>query len=164
MSEQPSDSRTCGRPTRSGRPCRVQISKFDLACGTHAGEQDRALAEAHRRGYREGLRDGRTRAEEGGKYTIQRLENQVQTLQERLDAATRVYEIDGDQVVEVGRYAYRWHGDPPLEVGERVLLPENWLSGIKHGPGPHEAVVTGLGTTYRGELSRIVGRALGRET
>ncbi|MER6576168.1 hypothetical protein [Nonomuraea sp. NPDC001023] len=38
------------------------------------------------------------------------------------------YEINGDQVVEVGEYAYRWHGRPALKVGERVLLPENWVS------------------------------------
>jgi len=71
----------------------------------------------------------------------------------------RVYEIGGDQVVEVGKYAYRWRGNPPLEVGERVLLPENWLSRVKDGAGTYQGVVTRLGATYRGELSFIVGRA-----
>jgi hypothetical protein len=40
-----------------------------------------------------------------------------------------------------------------------VLLPENWISRMKDGPGQYEDVVTQLGTTYRGELSFIVGRA-----
>ena len=30
---------------------------------------------------------------------------------------------------------------------------------MKDGPGQYEGVVTQLGTTYRGELSFIVGRA-----
>ena len=45
------------------------------------------------------------------------------------------YEFEGDQVVGVGRYAYRSRGEPPLKVGERVLLPENWVSRVKDGPG-----------------------------
>jgi hypothetical protein len=56
------------------------------------------------------------------------------------------------------RYAYRWRGDSPLAVGERVLLPENWLSRFKDGPGPQQGVVTRLGATYRGELAFIVRR------
>jgi len=44
-------------------------------------------------------------------------------------------------------------------VGERVLLPENWLSRVKDGAGTYQGVVTRLGATYRGELSFIVGRA-----
>lgn len=72
---------------------------------------------------------------------------------------TIVYELDGDQVVSVGRYAYRWRGSPPLAVGERVLLPENWLSRKKDGPGNWIGVVTELGTTYTGTLAVVVDRA-----
>ena len=71
---------------------------------------------------------------------------------------TRVYEMDGDQVVSVGRYAYRW-GGPPLTVGDRVRLPENWLSRKKDGPGTWVGVITELGTTYTGPLAFIVDRA-----
>lgn len=70
----------------------------------------------------------------------------------------RIYEIDGDQVVDVGGYAYRWRGKTPLKAGDRVLLPENWLSKIKNGPGAIEGVVTALGTTYRGDLQTIIRR------
>lgn len=38
--------RTCGRPTRSGSPCKIRISGSDVACGTHATEQHKAVAEA----------------------------------------------------------------------------------------------------------------------
>lgn len=72
---------------------------------------------------------------------------------------TIVYELSGDQVVSVGRYAYRWRGAPPLEVGERVLLPENWLSRKKDGPGEWVGVVTELGSAYTGTLAFVVDRA-----
>ncbi len=71
----------------------------------------------------------------------------------------RVFEVDGEQVVSVGRYAYRWRGSPPLTVGDRVLLPENWLSRKKDGPGPWTGVITELGTTYTGMLAHVVDRA-----
>jgi len=84
------------------------------------------------------------------------LEQRVQELEQLLDEINRAYEIDGDQIVQVGRYAYRWRGPSPLNVGDRVLLPENWLSRAKYGPGPFEDIVTGLGTNYQGELSFIL--------
>ncbi len=107
--------RICGRPTRSGSPCQVKLSKAETVCGMHAA-----------------------------------------------DSATHghsiVYEMDGDQVVSVGRYAYRWRGTPPLEVGDRVLLPENWFSRKKDGPGHWVGVVTELGTTYTGAIAHVVDR------
>ena len=69
-----------------------------------------------------------------------------------------VFQVEGDQVVSVGRYAYRWRGQPALAVGDRVLLPENWLSRKKDGPGDWVGVVTELGTTYAGDLAFVVGR------
>ena len=77
----------------------------------------------------------------------------------RASGDTIVYEVGGDQVVSVGRYAYRWRGVPPLEVGERVLLPENWLSRKKDGPGDWVGVVSALGTAYTGTLAFVVDRA-----
>lgn len=63
--------------------------------------------------------------------------------------------VDARQVVEVGRYAYAWAGPEPLKVGDRVLLPENWLTRMD-SPGPFEGTVTQLGTAYTGELSQII--------
>ncbi|MGI5165676.1 hypothetical protein ACQEU3_15070 [Spirillospora sp. CA-253888] len=93
---------------------------------------------------------------------LERLRKKVRELEERLADASRYYEVDGDQVVEVGRYGYRWSGAEELKVGDRVLLPENYISRIKNGPGPVEGVVTKLGSTYRdGPLSRIIRRLPG---
>ena len=157
MTYQP--DRTCGRPTRSGNPCKIRISGSDVACGTHATEQDKAVAEAHRRGWSEGYEAGCESGASSSKSHIAYLEKRVKDLEEQLDGARRVYEVDGYQVVQVGKYSYRWRGGDPLEVGDRVLLPENWVSKLKDGPGSTVGVVTKLGTTYRGSLSDIVGRA-----
>lgn len=72
-----------------------------------------------------------------------------------LEPPRRYYE-DGAQLVEVGRYSYRWTQSPPLMVGDHVVLPENWLSKIKEGPGGTPGTVTALGSTYAGEHSTIV--------
>ncbi len=130
-----------------------------MACGTHATEQDKAVAEAHRRGWSEGWEEGCESGASSSKSHIAYLEKRVKELEGQLDAARRVYEVDGCQVVQVGKYSYRWRGSDPLAVGDRVLLPENWLSKVKEGPGPTVGVVTKLGTTYRGFLADIVGRA-----
>jgi hypothetical protein len=151
--------RRCGRPTRSGKPCQAIVYGFDIACALHGTGHDRELAEAYGRGRHEGFQQGREIGAAGAKQQIESLERRVKELEQRLDDAARFYEIGGDQVVEVGKYSYRWRGTTPLQVGERVVLPENWLSRMKDGPGPQVGVVTALGSTYRGELSFIVGRA-----
>jgi hypothetical protein len=61
-------------------------------------------------------------------------------------------------VVEVGRYAYRWPGHPPLKAGDRVLLPKSWLSELKGDPSLRDGVVTAVRSAYRGELKAVVRR------
>ncbi|KAB8163705.1 hypothetical protein FH609_018715 [Streptomyces sp. 3MP-14] len=131
-----------------------------MACGTHATDEDRAVAAAHQRGWREGYEQGRESGASSAKLRIEWLERRVDELEQRLDDATRIHEIDGDQVVDVGGYAYRWRGVEPLQVGDRVLLPENYVSRMKHGPGPFQGVVTNLGTTYRGHLATIIRKVM----
>lgn len=116
------------------------------------------MEEAHQRGWHEGYKQGCESGTSSAKLKIEWLERQVKELEQRLDNATRIHEVDGDQIVEVGGYAYRWRGDEPLQVGDRVLLPENYVSRMKEGRGPFQGVVTGLGTTYRGNLSTIISR------
>lgn len=55
------------------------------------------------------------------------------------------------QLVTIGKYAYAWKGDEPLKVGDRVLLPSNWLRTT-----PFEGVVTALGSTWNGEHATIL--------
>jgi hypothetical protein len=157
--DSPVGDRTCGRPTRSGKPCRVRIYGRAVACSLHITEHEREIAEAYQRGYRE----GRESSDAASRSNVERLEGRVRELEQRLDEASRLFEIDGDQIVQVGKLTYRWRGPEPLAVGDRVLLPENWLSRMKDGPGPYEGVVTELGSSYRGELSFIV-RRLGQDT
>jgi hypothetical protein len=159
LTEDSTTPRSCGRPTKSGDACRARIYGSDVACSRHITDAERKSAEAYRRGYSAGYQQGLHSEEGAERLTIEHLERRIRDLEQRLDQAERYYELDGHQVVEVGRYAYRWRGSSPLSVGDRVVLPENWLSRVKDGPGSREAVVTKLGTRYRGELSFIVRRA-----
>jgi hypothetical protein len=66
----------------------------------------------------------------------------------------KLYDDLGRQIVEVmGHYAYAWEGDPPLKVGEAVVLPPNYVC-----PVPWTTEITGLGSTYPGVISRVLGR------
>jgi hypothetical protein len=67
----------------------------------------------------------------------------------------RTVTSSGEQVVVVDGYTYRWGGEP-LKVGDRVLLPANWLSEVKHGKGPFPGTVTAMGSSYDGEMSAII--------
>lgn len=91
------------------------------------------MAEAHRRGWNEGYKSGSESSASYSRSRTERLEQRVKELEEQLDDA--------------------------LEVGDRVLLPENYVSRMKTGPGPTLGVVSKLGTTYRGPMSDIVRRA-----
>ncbi|WP_405504575.1 hypothetical protein [Streptomyces anulatus] len=113
--------------------------------------------------YQQGMETGRAKEREWRQRTeaaqIEHLERQIRTLREELDAKNRRFDVDGDQAVTVDGYGYRWRGPGTLEVGDRVLLPENHVSALRHGSGPFPGTVTELGTTYTGTLSRIISRA-----
>ncbi|QLE70220.1 hypothetical protein FGW37_33135 [Streptomyces rectiverticillatus] len=151
--------RPCGRPTKSGAPCRAQFSGPGFACKLHTTDHERTLVEA----YRQGLETGRAQEREWRQRTeaaqVEHLERQIRALREELDARNRRFEVDSDQAVTVDGYGYRWRGPGRLEVGDRVLLPENYVSALRHGPGPFPGTVTELGTTYTGNLSTIISRA-----
>ncbi len=161
MSSESSDVRRCGRPTRSGAPCRAQIYGRDLACKLHTTDHEREVLAAFERGWSEGLRQGRESEASLSSDRVRRLERRIAELETAADEQLRIYEVDGSQAVEVGRYSYRWDGEPQLVVGEKVLLPENWLSVVKDGKGPQVGTVTALGTRYQGQLSRILRRVDG---
>ncbi|WP_433261141.1 hypothetical protein ACQPZF_26020 [Actinosynnema sp. CS-041913] len=158
--------RRCGRPTKSGKPCQTQLHGSVVSCRSHAADGDDELARWYGIGLEEGMRRGQQMAEWSAEYRkdrVEQLESKVAELTKKLEDALRYYDFDGDQVVEIdGRYAYRWGGSPPLEVGDRVVLPPNWFTTTVRGKGPFEGTVTGLGTTYRGELARVVRRAPGQ--
>ena len=151
------ERRPCGRPTKSGAPCKATFS-FGFACTLHATEHEQALVDAYQQGYRAGLSEGSELGRKGAEMSKEYLQRRVAELEKQLDQAKRRHTVDGHQAVEVDGYGYLWTGADPLRVGERVWLPENYVSKLKHGSGPFVGVVTALGTTYEGSLSRVLRR------
>ncbi len=151
-------SEKCGRPTKSGKPCQNPLYGAAFrACGTHETPEDVAWREGYFAGLAKAREDaGRDRefwVAEGRRQereAAKRREGEAER-QSRLRTATS----DGQQIVEVDGYAYRWAGEP-LGVGDRVMLPANWLSEVKHGKGPFLGTVTAIGSSYDGEMSAIV--------
>ena len=94
-------ARTCGRLTKSGRPCKVRVHGPDVACGIHATEQDRAVAEAYRRGYEEGRESGARYSKESSKIQIASLEREVKELRQRLLTWLTVRCSSGEQCADL---------------------------------------------------------------
>lgn len=95
-------------------------------------------------------RDARERAERDAEWQARRVAEEAEK------EISRYFTVSNDQVVEIeGRWAYRWAGEPPLTIGEHVILPSvPWRSGR-----PWIGRITGLGSTYDGELSYVIRRA-----
>jgi hypothetical protein len=151
--------RPCGRPTKSGNPCRAQFSGPGFACNLHTTDHEKALVGAYQQGLQAGRAQERQWRQRAEAAQVEHLERQIRTLREELDAKNRRFEVEGNQAVTVDGYGYRWRGPGTLGVGDRVLLPENYVSALRHGPGPFLGTVTELGTTYTGTLSTIISRA-----
>ncbi|MGI5430300.1 hypothetical protein [Streptomyces sp. CA-179760] len=149
--------RPCGRPTRSGTPCRTQFSGPGFACKLHTTDHDKALVDAYQQGLEAGrLQESKHHAEAA---EVEHVGRQIRILRNEPHAGNRRFEVYGGQAVTVDGYGYRWKGSGTLEVGDRVLLPENYFSAMRHGLGPFPGTVTELGTTYTGTLSTIISRA-----
>jgi hypothetical protein len=142
----------CGRPTRSGDPCKQQVNPGQRACQKHSTPEDTAFYEGYRQGwgaaadahqgdFSSGFEEGRKQAERA-----QLRDNQPRDFTDGT----------GRQLVEVDGYAYAWCGEDQLSVGDKVIIPENWLTKIKYGAGDFEGTVNRLGITYTGELSEII--------
>jgi hypothetical protein len=124
----------------------------------HSTDIELATESGYSKGWSEGFHQGYASSTKLQDQNLKRLEQRIKELEQQLDDKVRIYEVNGDQIVTVDGYSYRWQGKEHLKVGDHVLLPENWLSRIKDGPGPTAGTVTALGTTYRGELSFIVSQ------
>jgi len=150
----------CGRTTRAGTPCKAaRPSQFHFACKQHATPDEARYGDLIYAAYREGHDAGRTGALGLAEQNTRRLEARIAELE--ADRTVRTVDYDGAQVVQVGRYAYRWTGPAPLAVGDEVWLPENYVSRIQTGPGAWRGTVTALGTHYTGPLATIASRAEG---
>jgi hypothetical protein len=150
------EERWCGRPTKSGKPCRLTLNRWERACSTHATLEDQAYA----RGWIDGAavgREGWQDAMEAAKSELRvEIENQIRrekaAEEERRNFRT---EVGGKQIVSVSiggsrLLAYTWDGEP-LAVGDRVLLPPNWLN-----TSPFEGEVAKVGSSYQGPMVGVL--------
>jgi hypothetical protein len=151
------EARRCGRPTKSGKPCQAILSgRRDRACGKHATSEDQAYAQGWSDGEAVG-RQGWQDAKEAAKNEL-RMEIEHQIRQEKaVEEEQRNFrtEIGGKQVVSVDiggsrLLAYTWSGEP-LAVGDRVLLPANWLYA-----SPFEGKVVKVGSSYQGAMVGVL--------
>lgn len=153
---------TCGRLTKSGKPCRQQVSPPDPACKMHITE----LEAAYRDGYRSGYNDGHSRGFDSGEELAKlNMKHEVrQQVEEGLRARPCIHfklrDSRGRQLVQVElgtvAYTYAWDGDGELQIGDLVTVPGAWF--LPHS-GPQEATVCGLGSDYVGDISLVLGRA-----
>jgi superfamily II DNA or RNA helicase len=68
------------------------------------------------------------------------------------DSVFRTHDQAGRQIVDCEGYAYAWpNTDEPLNLGDRVMLPGNYVD-----PNPRESTVTALGSTYPGDLVMVL--------
>jgi hypothetical protein len=130
----------CGQPKTNGEPCRMRADLGSPDCRIHGPAPVDTLRlrmwDMHRRGIA------------AGRELLAR--EQAQAAREAERAARWRLTERGLQVVQFGRYAYVWDG-PPLKLGDRCLLPGNWLVA-----DPMEAEVTGFGTDYDGTLAQVL--------
>jgi hypothetical protein len=138
----------CGRPTKtSGAPCRNAINWPGRTCPLHETAEDVA--------YREGWEAGRKwQADSTVRWNEHDRERWIKEGR-RLEAAERdfrTHTASRHQIVTCdGGYAYTWAGPDPLAVGDRVMLPANYVNRA-----PFEGTVTGIGSSYRGVLSAVL--------
>lgn len=72
----------CGRPTKTGDPCKAKPIRFHTACELHATEDERVQIELLNSIYWTGWREGRKSAEHSQKERIQFLEDRLRGLRE----------------------------------------------------------------------------------
>jgi hypothetical protein len=142
-----SKSRVCGRPTRSGAPCRAPVHGSVVACHLHVTETETAASEA----YWDGWSAGHLSGLESAQSQIQQYKDEIARL---YDMRKRLTTHRGAQIVEVNNYAYSWLGDEPLQIGDVVVLPPSWVSNDEW-----IGTVTGIGTLRVGDLRPVRRRA-----
>jgi hypothetical protein len=151
------EERRCNRPTKSGKPCRAILSdRRERACAIHATPEDRAYAQ----GWTDGVAVGRKGWEDAKEAAKKELRTEIE-FQIRREKAVEGDErnfrtrVRGKQIVSVDvggsrLFAYIWDGEP-LAVGDRVLLPANWLNRR-----PFEGEVAKIGSSYQGEMTGVL--------
>lgn len=107
--------------------------------------------------YMSAFREGYASSENHSQQQVERLKAELADLRRIGDSRRRVYRDSQGQLVEIGRYAYRWTGTPDLKVGDEVDLPASWVQ-VAQGASHWTGTVTALGSTYTGQHSTILRR------
>lgn len=147
------DLELCGKPTKAGTPCRSRVYGVTKdGCALHG---DPLVAARLERAYAFGREAGASSAK--WQEHIEMLNHEIVGLREELrQRDLRTHTTRGHQIVEVGErhLAYAWNGSVPLAIGDEVITPANEFYGQR------VAVVTALGSTYRGELRLLQRRQI----
>jgi len=122
--------------------------------GDSAPEINRILTEHYEIRWRAGFDDGF----EAGRASVKlALEHETRVKAREEQERARFHERDDyGQLVVVSRgkdLTYRWCGDGDLSVGNRVLVPGNWLH-----PTPEICTVTAIGSSFEGDIQSVIGR------
>lgn len=157
----PAYDRQCSRMTKTTqKQCRMRVHGYYVACETHRTEDEKEFVDfitgLVREAREDGIKIGYEQAERDRERAKEK--KKAEKARQEFDRLHRLFNEGNAQLVEVNGYGYRWSGSPALEVGDKVLLPENYVSRLQHGPGPFPGKVTALGSTYKGHHSTIVSR------
>jgi hypothetical protein len=135
--------RSCNRETKTtGKPCANKLEKFQVACRVHRTESMLFLEQLAEAAYRQGRNEER----ELNRNVLKLREQQTKIVQPEIRLTDQ-----GQQAVTCGKLSYKWDGTEPLQVGDIVTVPGNWLFNY-----PRTVEVTELGTSYVGSLQTII--------
>ena len=138
---------SCRHLTKAGAPCKGARQDFHIACDRHATADDREmnylLSEVHMAAWKAGYEVGEAAGRQHAEWALRSAQREEQE-----SKAFRTHDGTG-QLVMVGKYTYRWRGEP-LEVGDLVELPEGLF------PGTWRGAVTALGSSYVGPIKDII--------
>ena len=145
--------RPCGRPTRSGDPCRNEVGPYEVGCKVHTTSDEREWARiawaAFWRGHEEGRESERDDVMRSAEFEARQAARRAEEA-----AMWRERDARGRQLVQVaGSYTYVWTGTHDLQVGDVVTVPGCWIPGME---APHDEPVIALGSTYRGDIKAII--------
>jgi len=172
----PPAAKPCGRAAADGSPCPIVANRPVLTkdliaridhlygprpCTEHASRNDRVLAEVIDRAWIDGFEYGKLVGAHIGEHAA-RKNATAERIESALNGSSRSHDDRGRQlIVAGGGYTYHWNdqlGVGDLCIGDIVLLPGNQVDAQ-----PHEAVVEGIGSSYRGKtraVMRLVRRSV----
>lgn len=143
---------TCSGITKTGRQCANPVYGYNIKCRTHASADDIALVEEKKAIYEAGRRSGyESRVNE---ERWQRASEERERERAAAEAANfRLHDAFGQLVTVDKGLCYRWTGSDPLQVGDTVIVPGNWLF-----PNQQRMTVVSLGSSFTGTIVDIVRR------